>query len=223
TARLAKTLYPDADIRHQPFEEAKLADGFYDLAISNIPFGDFKPFDPRFKRWNFVIHDYFFAATLAKVRPGGLLLFITSKGTLDKVDGALSEYVAQQADLLGAIRLPNDAFKQNANTEVTTDIVMLRKRLAGEVPQGPTWKALGQIQNSLGETITVNEYFSARPEMMLGEMRMSGRMYRRGEPTLVSNKRDLAEQLAEVIALLPQDVFRSEQRRGVPRQVEQTI
>src|SRR6185503_17263705 len=174
TARLAKTLYPDADIRHQPFEEAKLADGFYDLAISNIPFGDFKPFDPRFKRWNFVIHDYFFAATLAKVRPGGLLLFITSKGTLDKVDGALREYVAQQADLLGAIRLPNDAFKQNANTEVTTDIVMLRKRRPGERPQGAEWKTLTRIENSRGESIAVNEYFATHPEMMLGEMRLAG-------------------------------------------------
>ena len=131
TARLARALYPDADIRHQPFEEAKLADGFYDVAISNIPFGDYKPFDPRFKSWNFVIHDYFFAATLEKVRPGGLILFITSRGTLDKVDAALREYLSQQADLLGAIRLPNDAFKKNANTEVTTDIVMLRRRLPG--------------------------------------------------------------------------------------------
>jgi adenine-specific DNA methylase len=88
TARLAKQLYPDADIRHQPFEETKLADGFYDVAISNIPFGDYKPYDPRFKKWNFVIHDYFFAAALEKVRPGGLILFVTSKGTFDKVDGA---------------------------------------------------------------------------------------------------------------------------------------
>lgn len=129
TARLARRLYPDADIRHQPFEETKLADGFYDVTISNIPFGDYKPFDPRFKSWSFLIHDYFFAKALDKVRPGGLILFITSRGTMDKVDGALREYVSNQADLLGAIRLPNDAFKKNANTEVTTDIVMLRKRL----------------------------------------------------------------------------------------------
>ena len=123
TARLAQMLYPDADIRHQPFEEAKLADGFYDVAVSNIPFGDFTVCDARFKAWKFVIHDYFFAAALEKVRPGGLILFITSKGTLDKQNGTLREYVASQADLVGAIRLPNDAFKKNANTEVTTDIV----------------------------------------------------------------------------------------------------
>jgi hypothetical protein len=124
TVRLAKRLYPDADIRHQPFEESKLADGFFDVAIGNIPFGDYRPHDPRLNSWKFVIHDYFFAATLAKVRPGGLILFITSKGTLDKLDGALREYLAHQADLIGAVRLPNDAFKKNANTEVTTDIVI---------------------------------------------------------------------------------------------------
>ena len=98
TARLAKTLYPDADIRHQPFEETSVADGFYDVAISNIPFGDYKPFDPRLKKWNFVIHDYFFASSLEKVRPGGLILFVTSRGTFDKLDGAVREYVSQQAD-----------------------------------------------------------------------------------------------------------------------------
>ncbi len=139
TARLAKLLYPDADIRHQPFEQSKLADGYFDVAIGNIPFGDYKPFDPRFKGWNFLIHDYFFAAALEKVRSGGLIMFISSKGTLDKINGALREYVSQQADLIGAIRLPNDAFKKNANTEVTTNIVILRKRLPGELPSGPAW------------------------------------------------------------------------------------
>ncbi|MCX6917458.1 MAG: DEAD/DEAH box helicase family protein [Verrucomicrobia bacterium] len=212
TARLARRLYPDADIRHQPFEEARLADGFYDVAISNIPFGDYKPFDPRFKSWKFVIHDYFFAAALEKVRPGGLILFVTSKGTLDKLDGALREYLSQQADLLGAIRLPNDAFKKNANTEVTTDIVMLRKRLPGELPGGPAWKTVGEIVNSVGESILVNEYFVAHPEMMLGEMRLEGRMYQRGEPTLVGNGRNLAEQLAEAIALLKRDVYRPQSK-----------
>ena len=207
TARLAKQLYPDADIRRQPFEETRLADSFFDVAISNIPFGDYRPFDARFKKWKFVIHDYFFAATLEKVRPGGLILFVTSKGTLDKVEGGLRELISQQADLLGAIRLPNDAFTKNANTEVTTDIVMLRKRLPGETPKGPAWKALGEITNSLGETIPLNEYFVAHPEMMLGEMRLEGGLYRRGEPSLISNGRDLGEQLAEAIAMLPRNVF----------------
>lgn len=208
TARLARLLYPDADLRHQPFEDSRLADDFYDVAISNIPFGDYKPFDARFKQWDFLIHDYFFAAALAKVRPGGLLLFITSKGTFDKLDGSLREYVSHQADLLGAIRLPNDAFKKNANTEVTTDIVILRKRLPGELPSGPAWKAIGEMTNSLGETIPVNEYFVAHPEMMLGEMRLEGRMYARPDPTLVGNGVPLVERLAEAIALLPRDIYR---------------
>ncbi|MCX6929356.1 MAG: N-6 DNA methylase, partial [Verrucomicrobia bacterium] len=209
TVRLAKVLYPDADIRHQPFEESKLADGFFDVALGNIPFGDYKPHDPRFKGWNFLIHDYFFAATLEKVRPGGLILFITSKGTLDKHDGALREYLSQQADLVGAIRLPNDAFKKNANTEVTTDIVVLRKRLPCELPSGPAWKQTTEITNSLEETIPVNEYFAAHPEMMLGEMRLEGRMYRQNEPTLVGNGVPSEERLAEAIALLPRDVFKA--------------
>ena len=220
TVRLAKLLYPDSDIRHQPFEEARLADGFYDVAISNIPFGNYKPFDPRFKAWHFVIHDYFFAAALEKVRPGGLILFITSRGTLDKVDRALREYVSAKADFLGAIRLPNDAFKRNANTEVTTDIVMLRKRLPGELPKGHPFQGTAQITNSLGETITINEYFTVHPEMMLGEMRLEGRMYQRGEPTLVGNGKDLGEQLAEAIALLPRDVFEP-RRVSLPSPAEQ--
>lgn len=215
TARLAGMLYPDADIRHQPFEEARLADGFYDVAISNIPFGDYKPFDPRFKGWNFLIHDYFFAAALEKVRPGGLVLFVTSRGTLDKVDGAMREYVSQVADLLGAIRLPNDAFKKNANTEVTTDIVMLRKRRPGEIPCGPAWKEIVEITNSLGERMGANEYFARRPEMMLGEMRLEGRMYRGGEPTLVGTGRNLEEEIGKAVLLLPQGVY-VEERRPLP-------
>lgn len=206
TARLARKLYPDADIRHQPFEETRLADGFYDAAISNVPFGDYKPFDPRFKKWGFVIHDYFFAATLEEVRPGGLILFVTSKGTMDKTDATLREYVAERADFIGAIRLPNDAFKQNANTEVTTDIVMLRKRLPGDVAQGPPWTRLGEINNSVGDRIPVNEYFAARPEMMLGEMRLASRRYQRGEPTLESGGKDLAKELETAIGRLPQDL-----------------
>ncbi len=223
TARLTKLLYTDADIRHQPFEETKLADGFYDVAISNIPFGDYKPYDPLFKKWNFVIHDYFFAAALEKVRPGGLLLFITSRGTFDKREKSLREYLAQHADLLGAIRLPNDAFKRNANTEVTTDVVMLRKRQPGEAPTGPAWNRIVEITNSLGEAIGLNEYFAARPELMLGEMQMSGKMYQRGEPTLVGNGRDLAEQLAESIALLPKDVFRSRLSTAAPLPIEHSF
>ena len=137
TARIAKALYPDADIRTQGFENAKLADGFFDVAISNVPFGDYPVHDPSLNAFRFPIHDYFFAKSLEKVRPGGLIMFITSRGTMDKLDSTLREYLAPKAELLGAIRLPNTAFKQNAGTEVTTDIVMLRKLHPGETPRGP--------------------------------------------------------------------------------------
>ena len=136
TASIAAKLYPDADVRSQGFENAALVDNSFDLAISNVPFGDYKPVDPQLDDRNFVIHDYFFAKGVEKVRPGGLLVFITSKGTLDKVNSSLRGYMAERTDFVGAIRLPNTAFKQNANTEVTTDIVFLRKLLPGERPQG---------------------------------------------------------------------------------------
>ncbi|HAB19308.1 MAG TPA: DNA methylase, partial [Verrucomicrobiales bacterium] len=207
TARIAKLLYPESDIRHQPFEESKLAEGYFDLAISNVPFGDYRPFDPRFKSWNFVIHDYFFAAALKHLRPGGLLLFVTSRGTLDKADVTLREYLAQQADFLAAIRLPNTTFERNAHTQVTTDIVVLRKRLPDEPRGGHRWRDLSQITNSLGEKIAVNEWFAAHPEFMLGEMQLSGRMYRRSEPTLVDRGTDLSEELLRVIPLFPAGVF----------------
>jgi N12 class adenine-specific DNA methylase/adenine-specific DNA methylase len=223
TTRLTKLVYPDADIRHQPFEEARLADGYFDAAISNIPFGDYKPFDPNFKKWKFVIHDYFFAKALDKVRPGGLVLFVTSCGTLDKRDGALREYLSHQADFVGAIRLPNDAFKKNANTEVTTDIVILRKRPVGELPQGPAWKEIESITNSIGEKISVNEYFAANPRMMLGEMRLAGRMYARHEPTLVGNGGDLAIQLANALATLPKSIYEPLQERVAAPGLEQVF
>lgn len=216
TARLAKALYPDADIRHQPFEEAKLADGFYDVAISNVPFGDYPPFDPRFNDYHFPIHDYFFAATLDKVRPGGLILFVTTKGTMDKSNPTLRDYLSQRAELLGAVRLPNDAFKLIANTEVTTDIVMLRKLEHGEAPSGPAWSGTSIFVNSQGEEIPINEYYVANPQMMLGEMRLVGRMYRENEPTLVSDGRDLGQALSDVVGTLPEAVYRAVAKQIVP-------
>ncbi len=213
TARLAKTIYPESDIRHSPFEEAKLPDDFYDVVISNVPFGDYRPYDPRFQSWRFLIHDYFFAAALAKVRPGGIVALVTSRGTFDKQDTVLREFASGQADLIGAIRLPNDAFKRNANTEVTTDIVFLRKRFPDEPRSGPAWMELATVTNTKEENIPVNEFFAARPQLMLGEMQLTGRMYRQGEPSLVSNGRDLGEQLREALEQLPQNVFRPLERK----------
>jgi len=132
TASIARHLYPDADIHAQGFETTALPNESFDLAISNVPFGDYKLHDPQLNDRNFLIHDYFFAKAIEKVRTGGLVVFVTSKGTLDKIDSSLRDYLHARANLVGAIRLPNTAFKQNANTEVTADIVFLRKRVEGD-------------------------------------------------------------------------------------------
>ena len=223
TARIAKALYPDADIRAQPFEQSKLADGFYDLAISNVPFGDYTVHDQRWNNYKFSIHDYFFAAALEKVGPDGLLMFITSRGTMDKLDSTLRELLSTRTELLGAIRLPNDAFKRNAGTEVTTDIVMLRKLRQGEPPVGATWKETADYTNDLGEGFTLNEYFTTRPEMMLGKMRLAGRMYRDNEPTLESDGRSLRDALAQAVERLPQDIYRAQSHQVAEPTLDQTI
>jgi N12 class adenine-specific DNA methylase/SAM-dependent methyltransferase len=223
TARIAKALYSDTDIRPQPFEQTKLADGFYDLAISNVPFGDYTVHDPRFNNYKFSIHDYFFAAALEKVRPGGLLIFITSRGTMDKLDSTLREMLSARTELLGAIRLPNDAFKKNAGTEVTTDIVMLRKFRPGEAPTGAPWKETASFTNDIGEAFTLNEYFAARPEMMLGQMRLGGGMYGGNEPTLEPDGRNLRDALAQAVERLPQDIYQARAHQVAEPTLDQTI
>ncbi|MEO8426129.1 MAG: DEAD/DEAH box helicase [Verrucomicrobiota bacterium] len=223
SARIAKALYPDSDIRAQPFEQTKLADGFYDLAISNVPFGDYPVHDPRWNDYKLPIHDYFFAAALEKVRPGGLVMFITSRGTMDKLDSTLRELLSTRAELLGALRLPNDAFKRNAGTEVTTDIVMLRKLCRGEAPTGPAWKTTDSHTNDTGEAFTINEYFVARPEMMLGQMRLTGRMYRDNEPTLEADGRNLSEALAQGVERLPQNIYQTQSQQFTEPTLDQTI
>ena len=223
TARIAKALYPDADIRTLPFEQTKLADGFYDLAISNVPFGDYSVHDPRFNNYKFSIHDYFFAAALEKVRPGGLLMFITSRSTMDKLDSTLRELLSMRTELLGAIRLPNDAFKKNASTEVTTDIVMLRRLRPGERLSGLAWKQTADHANDVGEAFTINEFFASRPEMMLGQMRLTGGMYGGNEPTLEPDGRKLAEALAQAIEQLPQGIYQSQAHKISEPTLEETI
>ncbi len=223
TARIAKTLYPAADIREQPFEKSKLADESYDLAISNVPFGDYTVHDPRWNDHKFPIHDYFFAAALDKVRPGGLLMFITSRGTMDKTNSALRDYLALKTDLLGAIRLPNTAFKQNAGTQVTTDIVMLRKLPPGESPTGPAWREVRDFTNHRSERIPINEYFVERPHLMLGHLQLTGRMYRDNEPTLAGDGRVLADALATAIPELPAGIYQAQRIELTQPATEQTI
>lgn len=211
TARISKVLYPDADIRHSPFEKALLPDGSFDLAISNVPFGDYQPYDKRFNGHKYPIHDYFFAASMERIRPGGLVAFITSKGTLDKQSSRLRRHLSKQADLVAAIRLPNTAFKGNAHTEVTTDIVILQKRLPGQSPSGPAWQESVAYTNSQGEEMVLNEYFVAHPRQMLGTMTLEGRMYGRQEATLTSDGRDLTKALSEAMERLPEKIYQAPQ------------
>ena len=164
TGRIAQQLYPKAHITIAGFETTDRRD-FFDLAIGNVPFGAYQVQDKAFARHNFLIHDYFFAKTLEQVRPGGVIAYITSKGTMDKQNPAVRRYIAERAELLGAIRLPNTAFKANAGTEVTSDILFLQKR-ERPLTVEPDWVHLGQTANG----IPVNSYFAAHPEMMLGTM-----------------------------------------------------
>jgi N12 class adenine-specific DNA methylase len=220
TARISQKLYPDADIRHSPFETAKLADAFYDVAISNVPFGDYQPYDKRFNAYKFPIHDYFFAASLERIRPGGIVFFITSKGTLDKKSAYLRKHLSKQADLVAAVRLPNTAFRENANTEVTTDIVILQKRLPGQTPSGLAWQETVPYTNHHGEEMFINEYFVRYPRQMLGKMELKGTMYRLNEPALVSDGRDLTLALTDALARLPERVYeRQTQTVSVPSDV----
>jgi len=212
TAAIAQQLYPDAGIRAQGYESAVLPNEAFDLAISNVPFGDYKLHDPEFNQRKFLVHDYFFAKTVEHVRPGGLIAFITSKGTLDKVNSSLREYLAEKVDFVGAVRLPNTAFKRNANTEVTADIVFLRKLADGEKASGPAWLNLAEHVNADGVRFQINEYFAAHPHMMLGRMAHAGTMYRSNEPALVPDGRDLASALAEAVAALPENIYRRAER-----------
>ena len=172
SGRIAGQLYQNSTVAVQGYEEAQLPDSFFDVAIGNVPFGQFKLSDRRYDRNNFLVHDYFFAKTLDKVRPGGVIAFITSSGTMDKKNPAIRKYIAQRAELLGAIRLPNDTFKKNAGTEVASDILFLQKR-DRMVETEPDWLYLDTDENG----ITQNRYFVEHPEMVLGEMVMESTKY----------------------------------------------
>ena len=167
TGKIAKQLYQKANISVQGFEETKLPDDHFDVVIGNVPFGDFKVNDSRYNAQKFLIHDYFFAKALDKVRAGGVVAFITSKGTMDKASPEIRKYIAQRAELLGAIRLPDNTFRANAGTEVTSDILFLQKR-DRVIDTEPDWVHLDTDENG----ITMNSYFVQHPEMILGEMKM---------------------------------------------------
>jgi len=203
TGRIAKLLYPESDIHVGGFEAVRLPSDYFDLAISNVPFGNYGVHDPAFKRTPGVtksIHDYFFAKALDKVRPGGAVAFITSNYTMDKRDPFIRKYLAGRADLIGAIRLPNSAFKGNAGTEVTTDIIFLKKRSPQEPVGGESWSGTESIETPDGPT-EVNEYFARHPEMMLGKSGLQGTMYRDRSYALTGEL--TPEKLQEAVANSP--------------------
>lgn len=213
TGRLAKQLYPQASITVDGFERVNLPDNSIDLAVGNVPFGSYKLADPRYDRQNLLIHDYFFVKTMDKVRPGGIVAFITSKGTLDKQDSTVREYLAQRADLLGAVRLPNNAFSRNAGTDVTTDILFLQKR-AQPPEQVPDWVHLGQTADG----IPINRYFETHPDMVLGTMAWDKSMYGNERETTCTPLPGavLADQLGEALSKLsPPDQLLLSQKGAV--------
>ncbi|WP_260480384.1 helicase-related protein [Listeria booriae] len=207
TGRIAKQLYQTANISIAGFEKSITPDNFFDIAIGNVPFGAYKIPDPIYDKNNFMIHDYFFAKALDKVRAGGIVAFVTSKGTLDKKDSRVRKYLAQRAELLGAIRLPNDTFQKNAGTEVTSDILFLQKR-EHLIDIEPDWVHLGYTENG----IPINSYFVEHPEMVLGEMAYSPNMYGDEEATtcIPFETAELTEQLQEAVQHIQVDKARME-------------
>lgn len=172
SGRISKQLYQSAKIAVKGFEETNFDNNFFDVAIGNVPFGNYKLYDRLYDKYNFMIHDYFFAKTIDKVRPGGMIAYVTSKGTLDKKDQSVRKYINERAELVGAIRLPNTAFKENAGTDVTADILFLKKRERISV-ENPIWLQIGETASG----VPINRYFLEHPEMLLGEMIFDHRMF----------------------------------------------
>lgn len=194
SGRIAKRLYPDADISITGFEKKDFPDSFFDIAVGNVPFGGFKVPDRRYDKYNFAVHDYFFAKTLDKVRPGGIVAFITSKGTLDKANPSVRKYISQRAELLGAVRLPNTAFKSYAGTEVTSDIIFLQKR-ERMINIAPEWV----YTEADGNGFACNRYFIDNPDMILGKTVEGNKLYGKGTMVIPFENSDLKEQLQKAV------------------------
>ncbi len=195
TGRIAKQLYPNADVKITGFEKTDYPNDFFDVAIGNVPFGQYKVPDRTYDKHNFLIHDYFFAKTLDKVRPGGVVAFVTSKGTMDKKSPEVRKYLAQRAELLGAVRLPNTAFKENAGTEVTSDILFLKKR-DRVMDIEPDWVHLTENEDG----IAMNQYFADHPEMILGKMEMVSGPFGMEATCTPDTAIPLSEQLAKAVS-----------------------
>ncbi|MBQ6944679.1 MAG: helicase [Ruminococcus sp.] len=217
SGRIAKQLYQNANIRITGFEKTLFKDNSFDLAIGNVPFGAYSLNEPKYNKYHFQIHDHFFAKSLDKVKPGGIVAFITSKGTLDKKNPDVRKYLAERAELVGAIRLPNNAFKNNAGTEVTSDIIFLQKR---EIPieltpfSTPDWVHLGKTDNGL----TVNQYFIDNPQMVLGNIVAGNKLYGHGNDDTMCEAiegADLSEQLSEAIKHINFEVLENREEMAV--------
>ena len=183
TGRIAKQLYQKANIAVEGYEKTSLPDSFFDIAVGNVPFGQFKVSDKRYDRLNFNIHDYFFAKTIDKIRPGGLILFVTSKYTMDKANSSVRKYINERCELLGAIRLPNDTFSESANTKAVSDILILKKR-ERQMVNDASWLYTQTDENEQ----TYNAYFHEHPEMVLGHFEMAKSMYGRDDLTVIPFK-----------------------------------
>jgi len=218
TGRIAKQLYPKADIKISGFEKTDYPNDFFDVAVGNVPFGQYKVADRQYDKNNFLIHDYFFAKTLDKVRPGGVVAFVTSKGTMDKKSPEVRRYLAQRAELLGAVRLPNTAFKENAGTEVVSDILFLKKR-DRVMDLEPDWVHLSE--NTDG--IAMNSYFTEHSEMIVGKMEMVSGPYGMESTCQPDNTRPFAEQLKEAISRIDGEIEEAELDEVEGELADQTI
>ena len=197
TGRIAQKLYPEANIKVAGFETTDRRD-FYDLVVGNVPFGNYKVNDKAYNKLNFSIHNYFFAKAIDQVRPGGIVAFVTSRYTLDSKDSAARKHIAERADLLGAIRLPNNAFRANAGTDVVSDIIFLQKR-DRPMDHEPAWVQLGKTEDG----ISINSYFADHPEMILGKLTTENTQYGKEEATVVPIEgANLADQLREAVRQL---------------------
>ena len=220
SGRIAKQLYQEAKIQVTGYEKTDFPDNFFDVAVGNVPFGDYKLFDPKYNRNHFRIHDYYFGKTLDKVRPGGIVAFISSKGTLDKTNPSVRRYLAKRAELIGAIRLPNTAFQEHAGTSVTSDIIFLQKR-ERMMEVEPEWVHLGMTENRT----PVNQYFVEHPEMILGHIEYDSKTF--GEDskytTCVNEDKnfDLYEQIVKAASNMQVSV--KEYELDIPEEEEDII
>ena len=210
TGRIATKLYPQARIQIKGFEETCFQDNSFDLMVTNVPFGGYGVFDPDYNKYNFYIHDYFIAKGIDKIKPNGLMAVITSKGTMDKQNPSIRKYIADRAELVGAIRLPNTAFKQTANTEVVTDILFFRKReeRINATIENTEWLATGKTE----EGYEINNYYISHPEMILGTLAKETGLYGAEDITVKPDGRDLSEAINSAIGRLPQDFYVNPER-----------